>query len=474
MVGNIPKTSMEKAFAEQVRNSNFSRSVDKSQRSGCYYTPIPRVIKQKGIHGQELTCLNLDKTKLLESILMKDYGGCEDLILVELQFAFVAFLMGQSLEAFFQWKSLVSPLSGMHRSYVYSCVSVCHSIDWHIWYPGTNQANRMRISFIKVIYYQLKYGFQKERTDTGGAEKCALTLLDESWLSSDSFLHHLCKTRKFKELLEDTLGWDFQPKSAVDGTYYEEDDEKATNLVSRGSGSFTMSAFNHSDVSYHGTYCLPYFLQIIVHHAQREEENTSSGSCCEVIPFLRGSLVHEASALWGLAKVRDTQPYLSSRSYASRRPSDYDLFGNGKPGDEEFRKAWRKEMDEESSLWTGSEDESDGEQDRNSLEEEIRRVKQQAKDHSDLIDGDDSDELRSVWSGSDEEKTLWTGDEGDDDDDIPTEPYPNEKSDAYIDKLFEFEEKPKYRTISELLKAEKEPEELSPGSKLENLRLRML
>ncbi|KAF5961036.1 hypothetical protein HYC85_002245 [Camellia sinensis] len=121
----------------------------------------------------------------------------------------------------------------------------------------------------------------------------------------------------------------------------------------------------------------------------------------------------------------------ASRSYARRGRSEYDLFGNGKPGDEEFRKAWQKEVDEDSCLWTGSEDESDSEHGRNRLEKEIRKVKQQAKDHSDLIDGDDSDELRSVWSGSDEEKTLWTGDEGDDDDDIPTEAYPNEKSDVY-------------------------------------------
>ncbi|GJU68917.1 hypothetical protein Tco_1255176 [Tanacetum coccineum] len=91
------------------------------------------------------------------------------------------------------------------------------------------------------------------------------------------------------------------------------------------------------------------------------------------------------------------------------------------------------------------------------------------EDHSNLIDGDDSDELRSVWSGSDEEKTLWTGSEGDDDDDIPTEPYPNENSDPYIDKLFEFDEKPKYRTISELLKSEQEPEELSPGKQARKL-----
>lgn len=156
--------------------------------------------------------------------------------------------------------------------------------------------------------------------------------------------------------------------------------------------------------------------------------------------------------------------FRASRSYARGRRKHYDLFGTAKPGDEDFRKSWKKEMDEDTSLWTGSEDESDDKKDPKShLEEEIRRVRQQAKEHSELIDADDSDELRSVWSGSDEEKTLWTGSEGDDDDDIPTEAYPNESSDKHIDKLFEFEEMPKYRTISELLKAEDEPEELSPG-----------
>ncbi|XP_024928811.2 uncharacterized protein LOC107416248 isoform X2 [Ziziphus jujuba] len=121
-------------------------------------------------------------------------------------------------------------------------------------------------------------------------------------------------------------------------------------------------------------------------------------------------------------------------------------------------------MDEETCLWTGSEDESDdGKDGKNNLEKEIQKVRQKAREHSDLIDADDSDELRSVWSGSDEEKTLWTGSEGDDDDDIPTEAYPNESSDKHIDKLFEFEETSKYRTISELLKDEQEPEELSPA-----------
>lgn len=43
--------------------------------------------------------------------------------------------------------------------------------------------------FIKVIYYQLKHGLQKDNRDTSGAS----ALLDDSWLSSDSFLYHLCK-----------------------------------------------------------------------------------------------------------------------------------------------------------------------------------------------------------------------------------------------------------------------------------------
>lgn len=224
MVGNTPKTSMEKALDQQLRNSKFSKSADKSQKRGCYYTSIPRVIKHKGIHGQELTSLNLDKTQLLESILMKDYGGSEDLLLGELQFAFIAFLMGQSLEGFLQWKSLVSLLFG------------CNEAPFHT-------RSLLFTKFIRVIYYQLKFGFQKDQTGSSNVEKESSLLLDESWLSADSFLHHLCKdffslvqeasvvdgdllswTRKLRDLLENTLGWDFQQTSTVDGLYCEEDE----------------------------------------------------------------------------------------------------------------------------------------------------------------------------------------------------------------------------------------------------------
>lgn len=167
----------------------------------------------------------------------------------------------------------------------------------------------------------------------------------------------------------------------------------------------------------------------------------------------------------------------ATRSYASGGRKDYNLFGNVKPGDADFRKAWEKDMkkdgdgdgDDDDTLWSASEEDEANDSGRNRLEKQVKKARQQAKASSDLIDADDSDELYSVWSGSDEEKTLWTGDEGDEDDDIPTEPHPNEASDKYLDKLFEFEEKPKYRTISELLKSENEPEELSPGKQARKL-----
>ena len=64
MIGNSPKTAMEKALAEQLKTSKFSEPGENSQRKGCYYTPIPRLIKHEGICAEELTSLNLDKVFL--------------------------------------------------------------------------------------------------------------------------------------------------------------------------------------------------------------------------------------------------------------------------------------------------------------------------------------------------------------------------------------------------------------------------
>ena len=65
ILGYGPETAMEKALSEQLKNTNVPISDDKLKKRGCYYTKVPHLIKQKGIPGQDLTSLNLDKVYLL-------------------------------------------------------------------------------------------------------------------------------------------------------------------------------------------------------------------------------------------------------------------------------------------------------------------------------------------------------------------------------------------------------------------------
>lgn len=78
MVGKLSKTTMEKALAEQLKNSKFSMPEEKSEKRSCYYTAIPRVVKHKGICGEELTSLNLDK--VFESCHVLNLKFCRMLI----------------------------------------------------------------------------------------------------------------------------------------------------------------------------------------------------------------------------------------------------------------------------------------------------------------------------------------------------------------------------------------------------------
>ena len=56
------------------------------------------MLQVPGVTGAHLSALNLDKSMLLEQLLQQHYRGDSRRLLGELQFAFLAFLMGQSLE----------------------------------------------------------------------------------------------------------------------------------------------------------------------------------------------------------------------------------------------------------------------------------------------------------------------------------------------------------------------------------------
>ncbi|KAH7663297.1 A1 cistron-splicing factor AAR2 protein [Dioscorea alata] len=108
------------------------------------------------------------KTQLLETILLNDFKGAENLYLAELQFAFVAFMIGQSLQAFLQWKTLVS---------LFLCCTE---------------------AFIEVIYWQLKHGYQKQKSTTTAEGKGISVFLDDAWFLKDIFLYLLCKRYRRK------------------------------------------------------------------------------------------------------------------------------------------------------------------------------------------------------------------------------------------------------------------------------------
>ncbi|XP_020523328.1 uncharacterized protein LOC18435176 isoform X2 [Amborella trichopoda] len=275
----VPKTAMEKQLAEQLKNKRLLDTTKRACSPRCYYTTIPHVFKVKGVPKEELTSLNLDKTHQLESILMQNFAGEEDLLLGELQFCFIAFLMGQSLGAFFQWKAILSLLLGCQeapfhsRSQLFSksfgapmAMRQTTKIGPVHWWSqhGCSFPNLQKLAiqmlnltnsssgcernwstfegFIKVIYFQLNHGLQQTHGNTSNRDKGVFIFMEDSWLNGDNFLHHLCKeffsltqeattidgnlllwVKKLKELLETSLGWNFD-RSPEDGIFGEDDE----------------------------------------------------------------------------------------------------------------------------------------------------------------------------------------------------------------------------------------------------------
>ncbi|KAG8064155.1 hypothetical protein GUJ93_ZPchr0004g39652 [Zizania palustris] len=119
------------------------------------------------------------------------------------------FQMGQSLEAFMQWKSLVILL--------FSCSEA----------PLHTRTN-MFVKFIRAIYYQFSHGFQHIHDSRSGEDMGNSLFLDEAWFSRDIFLYRLSKTRKLKSLLETTFGWDLENNVV---SIIDEDDEFAPVVV---------------------------------------------------------------------------------------------------------------------------------------------------------------------------------------------------------------------------------------------------
>eukprot|EP00252_Welwitschia_mirabilis_P004125 TRINITY_DN1431_c0_g1_i4.p1 TRINITY_DN1431_c0_g1~~TRINITY_DN1431_c0_g1_i4.p1 ORF type:complete len:242 (+),score=52.22 TRINITY_DN1431_c0_g1_i4:148-873(+) len=217
LIGNQPQTEAERRLMEQVTNAKKSQEQNAgssgkhtSGNHRCFYTPVPHSMKQKGMTAEELTAVNIDKTQMLENLLSQRYAGQEDLLLGELQFAFVAFLMGQSLESFGQWKAIV-------------CLMLC-CVE-----APLHTRTHLFTKFLAVIIFQLKHGLRSSATSHE-----QVSFVDESWFSEDNFLQILfkeflntireaqpvdgdllCQARKLQKILETNLGWHMELESDI-------------------------------------------------------------------------------------------------------------------------------------------------------------------------------------------------------------------------------------------------------------------
>ncbi|GLC38850.1 hypothetical protein PLESTM_000786600 [Pleodorina starrii] len=76
----------------------------------CFYSPLPRLVKEAGLTPAQLTSLNMDRTAQLEALAAERWGGDTAAVVGEMQFAFIAFVFGQSLQGFRQWRALLTLL----------------------------------------------------------------------------------------------------------------------------------------------------------------------------------------------------------------------------------------------------------------------------------------------------------------------------------------------------------------------------
>jgi A1 cistron-splicing factor AAR2 len=174
-----------------------------------YYTHIPSKLKRQGVKGHELTKLNFDKSALLYQLLKEEYENDWTLLLGELQFAFVCFLMGQALDALEQWKRIIELLC--------SCDDVMHNASMLLLFRN----------FVSILYNELevipKDFFHDELSQNNFLKKQLSSFL-QIVLSDGIHDNELVSlTKKMDQLLMDR----FKLQSSLE----EEDSEDAPIIV---------------------------------------------------------------------------------------------------------------------------------------------------------------------------------------------------------------------------------------------------
>lgn len=179
----------------------------------CFYTKVTRLYKPAGASAAELTEWNLDRSMQLDQMIHEQYGDDAHGVLGELQYAFVAFVYGQSLDGYAQWKALLCLLLSCERAAVRSRPDLF-------------------ADFVQTLHAQLRHTLAPEAPGGGlssGVQAAPLGTPMVEELLPDSFLHASFaaffralydndarlsprmarEAQALKRLLRERLGWDF-------------------------------------------------------------------------------------------------------------------------------------------------------------------------------------------------------------------------------------------------------------------------
>ncbi|GMH43240.1 hypothetical protein BSKO_11162 [Bryopsis sp. KO-2023] len=139
-------TVAERALLEQLgkgrvdlKDAGVEGKVSGNLGGRCFYTKIHSFARSTELTGSELTAIHLDKSPILESVLTSKFSADPDGLLGELQFAFVSFVMCQSLQGLQQWKSILGLMLG--------CEHAC--LDTH---------RDLFVKFSRCVRHQLAFG----------------------------------------------------------------------------------------------------------------------------------------------------------------------------------------------------------------------------------------------------------------------------------------------------------------------------
>ena len=171
------------------------------------YTRLPRVVRAPpGATAAELTALNRDRTAALEQAAAATGDASGRALLGELQVAFAAFVLGQSLEGFLQWKALVALFLGCEAA------------------PLGRRHADLFAAFLAAVRQQLAFGLGggggggeaggQQHNGSGGGDDapCALGVPLVEELLPDSFLRR--RFAAFFELLAEAGGAGVPPQVA--------------------------------------------------------------------------------------------------------------------------------------------------------------------------------------------------------------------------------------------------------------------